>query len=162
MVKSGAPVGVTEVEYLLGLDSGQLTGAGDRAATTGPCGERNLGERFQQARTIVCITGTPTGVARGINAGRAVQRVHRQARIISECGAAGETCRVARFDQRVFNEGQSGFFNFRAAQRTLRDDGHAMAGEQGIEFADFAGVAGREDEFSHANFNAASCAAKSS
>ncbi len=32
MVKSGAPVGAPEVEYLLGLEHGQLTGAGDRAA----------------------------------------------------------------------------------------------------------------------------------
>lgn len=32
MVKSGAPVGVTEVEYLLGLENGQITGAGDRVA----------------------------------------------------------------------------------------------------------------------------------
>ena len=65
----------------------------------------NVGKKFPEVRII---TRSDTCVARRINAGRAVQRVDREAGVIGNCGQPGMLRRMACLDDRVLDEGRAG------------------------------------------------------
>ena len=65
-------------------------------------------------------------VARGVDTGSAVQRIHAQAAVVRESGQTGELCGGFRLDERIFLEGFAVFLGFGGTLRQ-RDDFNAEA-----------------------------------
>ncbi len=84
--------------------------------------------------------------ARRLHAGRAVQRVDADARIVGERGQTGQAARVPRLGKRVFDKRMVRLGGFRDAELGLSDHFDSQRRQQTPEFPQLARVAGREHE----------------
>jgi hypothetical protein len=71
---------------------------------------RHLAQRIDQLIEIRLIARTNTCIPRRVNAGRAVQRVDLDTRVIRDGRQSCSSCSVACFQNRVLDEAQTGFF----------------------------------------------------
>src|SRR5690606_411314 len=82
-----------------------------------------------------------SGIACGIQAGRAVEGVHAQARIVAQRRKAGGLRRVAGLQQGVLDEAEPGLVDIPDAELRLRAQPEARLAEQLAQFDQLAGVA---------------------
>lgn len=108
----------------------------------------DVGELLQEFFVVLRIGGARPGVARGIDAGRAVEGVDFQAGVVGERGQAGVLRGVARLEEGVFDEAQARFFDGRDVEVGLRQQFTHAFGD-GFDFAQFVQVAGGDDDAFH-------------
>jgi len=113
-----------------------------RAARRG----RRVGKRGQKLRIIRGIVGLGSGVAGRIYAGRAAERIDLQPRVVGDCRTAGRSRRMAPLEQGVGEEARAGFLRRRDAELRLSHGLKRHSGEQGAKLAQFACIAGGEDQ----------------
>ncbi|MNS95656.1 hypothetical protein D3C72_1299240 [compost metagenome] len=101
-------------------------------------GFRHVFQRFEQLGVVRRVT-LAVGIARRVDARRAAEEIHRQARIVGQGRQAGNACGVARLEDGVLDERQAGFFRLDLAELADRAQLHGRA-EHGLEFLEFAGV----------------------
>ncbi len=99
---------------------------------------------FEQQAVVGLVGGVGAGEAGGMNAGRAAERVHFQARIVGEEQAGCIRGVVTRFDDGVLIEGVAVF----DAGRNPAEVGDGLNGDGAVvlEFAQLSGIAGGAEE----------------
>jgi len=70
---------------------------------------RQLSQFFHQQRVVRGIVGVGAGETGAVYAGRAVERVDLDAGIVGQRRQAGQMSGMTRLDDRIFDEGGSGF-----------------------------------------------------
>jgi hypothetical protein len=83
---------------------------------------RHIAKLFEHLLQVGEIGRAFAGVAGRIDAGAATQRIDLDSGVVGERGEAGQARGMARFQQRVFSEGQSGFRRRIDSERGLRDE----------------------------------------
>ena len=107
-----------------------------------------IGEGGEQFAVVAGVAFA--AVARRVDAGRAAECRHAQARVIGNGGQPADGGGMACLDERVFDEGRAGFRDLSDAKIALRLDMNVAGGEDGAEFADFfAVVTGQYDAVFH-------------
>src|SRR5690606_3914757 len=94
----------------------------------------------------------------------AAERIHAQARVVTQRRQAGGACGVARLDQGILDERQPGFLGLPYAELRLRAQNVAVALEQFAQLRELARVAAGQDQLRGVHGQAASaacCAANS-
>ena len=110
---------------------------------------RHVLQGVEQFLKIQLVAGVDAGIAGGVDAWRAAKGIDGQTGIVGDSRQAGDLRRMTRFQNRVFNEGQTGLFRRLDAELGLSDDIETKIFQQRGQFAHFAGVAGSEDDFLH-------------
>jgi hypothetical protein len=85
--------------------------------------------------------------ARGIDAGIAAQRIHREAGIVGERRQARAECRGQRLQFRIGDEGGSGFVRFGQSEIAGRNDVGNIIGEKVADLDQLALIVAGDDEF---------------
>ena len=106
----------------------------------------DAGERRDQLRVVAGVGLRLARVARALHARRAAERAHADAGIVGERRQLRVRARVPRLGERVLDERDVRLVRFGNAERRLRDHLDPERGEQPVELAQLAGIAGREDE----------------
>ena len=96
-------------------------------------------EQFGVVRRIALAIG----IAGRVNAWRAAQSIHRQPRVVRQCGQAANARCIAGLKNGVLDKRQAGFFRLDAAELSNRAQLHRLA-EHGLKFFEFARVVAGE------------------
>ena len=106
----------------------------------------HLPQVIEQLGDVRLRIAMAAGVARGVQARCAAERVHAQARVVAERGQARGLRGMARLQQRVLDEGQPRFVDIAHAEFRLRVQCIAGIGEQLAQLDELAGVAARKHQ----------------
>ena len=107
---------------------------------------RNRRQRPQQLGIVCGIVRTRAGEPRGMDARRAVERIHFEARVVGERRAPRRRGGMSCLDEGILEEARAGFLDRGHAEFPLADHVERQVREQAAKFRKFARVAGRDDE----------------
>src|SRR5471030_477250 len=142
------PAAFADQRLRVGRVAHQHHGAIIVGAAVGAGGERGY-QFVVVARVALFAAGCVTSIARRVHAGLAAKRDRTQSGIIRQRGHTCALGHMARFRQRVLDEGEVRLLRVRDAQFGLSQDLATQRTEYGPDFAQLAGVATGDDELIH-------------